>query len=82
MSLVVAGKSSRRLVVAAIARAVALLLVTFIPLRPVWGQVVPNDDWKTIETQHFRVHFTPQLEVLARHSAANAERCESLRVLS
>ena len=27
----------------------------------VQAQVVPNADWNTITTTHFRVHFTPAL---------------------
>ncbi len=42
--------------------------------RPASAQLVPNDDWRTLETAHFRVHFTPQLEEQARRAAANAER--------
>ena len=38
------------------------------------AQLVPNDDWRTLETKHFRVHFTPPLEGLARRAAVNAER--------
>lgn len=34
----------------------------------------PNERWLTIATEHFRVHFTPAVEQLARRSAANAER--------
>ncbi len=39
----------------------------------VQAQVVPNADWHTITTTHFRVHFTPALESLARRAAASAE---------
>lgn len=38
------------------------------------AQLIPNDDWRTLETAHFRVHFTPQLEEQARRAAVNAER--------
>lgn len=38
------------------------------------AQLVPNDRWYTIETQHFRVHFTKPLETEARRGAVNAER--------
>lgn len=37
------------------------------------GQVRPDLTWRTLQTAHFRVHFTPELEGLARRSAANAE---------
>jgi hypothetical protein len=42
------------------------------------AQLVPNDHWRTIETRHFRIHFTPPLEALARHTAPNAERAFEL----
>jgi hypothetical protein len=38
------------------------------------AQLPPNDDWRTLDTRHFRVHFTPPLEAEARRAAANAER--------
>ena len=38
------------------------------------AQLVPNDDWRTLQTEHFRVHFTPPLEEQARRAAVNAER--------
>lgn len=34
----------------------------------------PDARWLTIRTEHFRVHFTPPLEELARRAAGNAER--------
>jgi hypothetical protein len=34
----------------------------------------PNLDWRTLQTQHFYVHFNPPLESLARRIAADAER--------
>jgi hypothetical protein len=37
-------------------------------------QVAPNDHWRTIQTRHFRVHFTPAIEAEARRAAVNAER--------
>jgi hypothetical protein len=40
---------------------------------PLGAQVRPNDRWRTIRTEHFRVHFTPELEELARRAGANAE---------
>lgn len=64
--------------VAAITGCVVLLLATLAPLQRLNAQLVPNDDWKTIDTPHFRVHFTPPLEELARHSAAIAERAHAL----
>ena len=37
------------------------------------AQVRPDLAWRTLETAHFRIHFTPELEALARRTAANAE---------
>jgi hypothetical protein len=38
------------------------------------AQVVPHDAWYTIETEHFRVHFSKPLEAEGRRAALNAER--------
>jgi hypothetical protein len=38
------------------------------------AQLVPHARWWTIETEHFRVHYTAGLEAEARRGAANAER--------
>ena len=38
------------------------------------AQLVPNDRWMTIETEHFRVHFPRGLEAEGKRSAVNAER--------
>ena len=37
------------------------------------AQLVPHDPWRTIATEHFRIHFTPPLESAARLAAAQAE---------
>lgn len=37
------------------------------------AQVRPDLEWRTLTTEHFRIHFTPELEPLARRTAANAE---------
>ena len=37
------------------------------------AQLVPHDPWRTISTQHFRVHFPPPLEAAARRAASQAE---------
>ncbi len=37
------------------------------------AQVKPNADWRTIRTEHFYVHFTPELEEVARRAATQAE---------
>ncbi len=54
-----------------VALAAALLLFSAAAGR---AQLVPNDDWRTLRTTHFRVHFTPPLEEQARRAAVNAER--------
>ena len=38
------------------------------------AQVIPNAHWRTIDTQHFHIHFTPELERAARRAAPSAER--------
>ena len=42
--------------------------------RATSAQLPPNEDWRTLHTRHFRVHFTPPLEEEARRAAVNAER--------
>ena len=42
--------------------------------RAASGQLPPNEDWHTLRTSHFRIHFTPPLEAEARRAAVNAER--------
>lgn len=37
------------------------------------AQVDPRGDWRTLRTPHFRIHFTPETEALARRSAENGE---------
>jgi hypothetical protein len=37
------------------------------------AQVAPDERWLTLRTEHFDVHFTPELEVLARRAAGHAE---------
>ena len=38
------------------------------------AQVAPNAHWRTIDTRHFHIHFTPELEQAARRAAVSAER--------
>lgn len=42
--------------------------------RATSAQLPPNEHWRTLRTQHFRVHFTPAIEQEARRAAVNAER--------
>ena len=37
------------------------------------GAQRPNAAWRTIDTPHFRVHFSPETEATARHAAVSAE---------
>src|SRR3712207_4948957 len=49
-------------------------IASLIPHPASLAQVPPNASWRTIRTAHFSVHFTPELEQIARRTAANAER--------
>jgi len=57
--------------VKSIALAAALVICA---VRAVSAQLPPNEEWRTIQTRHFRIHFTPPLEQEARRAAVNAER--------
>ncbi len=45
--------------------------------RSAHAQIPSNETWRTLRTEHFRLHFTPHLEREARHAAAIAERAYS-----
>ena len=54
---------------------VALLLAALIAWpASARAQLVPNDRWYTIETDHFRVHFAKGLESEGKQGAVDAER--------
>ncbi|MGH7519664.1 MAG: hypothetical protein ACREMI_00140, partial [Gemmatimonadales bacterium] len=55
-------------------------LVCVLVLFPavVAGQVDPSGPWRTLHTQHFRVHFRPAYRDKARDVAAEAERAYAL----
>jgi hypothetical protein len=55
-------------------RALAALAIALCAGRGARAQVVPNAHWRTIDTKHFHVHFTPALEPAARRAAVSAER--------
>ena len=38
------------------------------------AQVIPNAHWRTIDSRHFHIHFTPELEPAARRAATSTER--------
>ncbi|MFL5580418.1 MAG: hypothetical protein ACJ8AO_08590 [Gemmatimonadaceae bacterium] len=49
------------------------MVLTLLCATKLTGQVDPTGAWKTIATPHFRIHFTPPTEELARRAAVNAE---------
>ena len=53
--------------------ALAFGLLAFLPSLA-HAQLVPNDRWLTIDTQHFHVHFPRGLEAEGKRAAINAER--------
>lgn len=51
-----------------------LLLLALLVAAPLRAQVeVPSLRWKSIETEHFRIHYEPELEAWARQVAAQME---------
>ena len=52
----------------------AVALVWAITPPPLTAQLVPDEDWRTLETARFRVHFPLELEAVARRAAGAAER--------
>ena len=53
-------------------KAVAVLALALTPA--VAHAQAPNEQWRTIDTPHFHVHFPAALEPLARRAGASAER--------
>ena len=58
---------------AVLARLLATTLLLLIAMVPASAQVRPDQDWRTIRSEHFHVHFPPELEDIARRAAALAE---------
>jgi ABC-type nitrate/sulfonate/bicarbonate transport system substrate-binding protein len=54
-------------------RRFAALLAALLLALPLAAQLPPDAEWRTLDTEHFRVHFTPELEPLARRAAERAE---------
>ncbi len=54
-------------------RRLALLFAALFFALPLGAQLPPDAEWRTMDTEHFRVHFTPALEPLARRAADRAE---------
>ncbi|MBI1810013.1 MAG: hypothetical protein HYR75_08970 [Gemmatimonadetes bacterium] len=54
----------------------AILALVLAPLTPreIVAQVDPSLSWRTLRTEHFRVHFSPGLDSVARRAAGSAER--------
>src|SRR5207302_11124143 len=57
--------------------------IWFVPLVVLPGvassQVKPSGSWRTLHTQHFRIHFRPSYRARAVLAAAEAERAYALR---
>lgn len=53
---------------------IGLTALYALPATQAVAQVPPNAQYLTLRTAHFSVHFPPELEELARRTAANAER--------
>ncbi len=53
----------------------AFLLPALVALaaQPLGAQLVPDASWRTLRTEHFHVHYTPDVEQSARRAAAYAE---------
>ncbi|MDQ3522371.1 MAG: hypothetical protein M3434_08560, partial [Gemmatimonadota bacterium] len=54
-------------------RLLALVLGLLALATPARAQLPPGEPWRTFDTPHFRVHFTPELEPAARRAAHHAE---------
>ncbi|HSW28721.1 MAG TPA: hypothetical protein VLH75_04410 [Longimicrobiales bacterium] len=66
----------RRVLIKTTARAIAIACVCLAPaLRPAAAQVTvpPDEAWRTLTTEHFRVTFPERLEPLGRRAADRAE---------
>lgn len=68
-----------RVRVAADARRIALAAACLLAAAPALAgaQPPPDEDWRTIETAHFRITFPEHLEALGRRAAALAERARA-----
>lgn len=62
-----------RLLPSSLASLLAGLLVGALLPPTAGAQVRPQVAWLTLTTRHFRIHYTDELETLARRTAANAE---------
>ena len=55
-----------------------ILFLALVLATPAAAQVDPSGSWRTLHTQHFRLHFRPALRPLAVVAANEAERAYSL----
>lgn len=55
----------------------ALLAALMLCAASVDAQISPDARWLTLRTEHFNIHFTPELEREGRRAAVNAERAYS-----
>jgi hypothetical protein len=61
-----------------IVRRVACGVLLLALARPAAAQVDPSGTWRTLHTQHFRIHFRPSYRARATLAAAEAERAYRL----
>ena len=54
------------------------VLVLVLLASPLAAQVNPSGQWRTLHTQHFRIHFRPESRAIALDAAAEAERAYAL----
>jgi len=57
-----------------LAFAVSAALLAGLAAASAGAQLPPAERWRTISTEHFRIHFSPGLESNARRAAVSAER--------
>lgn len=58
-------------------RGILIFLIVFFSSIATAAQFDSGEDWKTIKTQHFRIHFPKHLEDIAQKSAAISEEVYS-----
>jgi hypothetical protein len=66
-------RSSRSLEAETATRRLGAILLLLLAPAQLTSQVRPDKDWRTIRTEHFHIHFSPELEDVARRAAAQAE---------
>jgi len=61
-----------------IVRRASYVVLLLLLARPASAQVDPSGTWRTLHTEHFRIHFRPALRARASAAAAEAERAYRL----